>query len=140
MKKHWIWLVIAVVVVAAVFLMIWSHSKAGALSYVRRNLETLEEYATNCMQNPEDYVRHHGWNTRYRADCNAVIFEVSYLGFGSQADQKGFYFAPDGLPRAFGCDLGQEKTENGVRFLGEGDNYVLTEAIAPNWFWFEQHW
>ena len=105
-----------------------------------RNLEKLEVYAQNCMEDPGTYVNYNGWNTSYRTHYDAVVYQISYLGFGSQANEKGFYYSPDGQPKDFGCDLRQEQREHQILFLGEGDNYVLTEQIAPNWFWYEQHW
>lgn len=140
MKQKWLWLPILTIVVLVGLFWGWTNSKAGVISHVRRNLEKLETYAENCLIEPENYVNYNGWNTQYKAYAGVVTFQVSYLGFGSQADEKGFYYAPDGQMRHFGCDLGQEQLENGTRFLGEGDNYVDTEPIAENWFWFEQHW
>lgn len=140
MKQKWLWLPIGAVVVLVVLFVAWTNSKAGVISHVQKNLAALEIYAENCMDRPEDYVNYNGWNTAYRAHYDVVTFQVSYLGFGSQSDEKGFYYSPDGQPKDFGCDLGQASTESGIRFLGEGDNYVETEPIAENWFWFEQHW
>ena len=140
MKRKWIWIPIVVVVILAFAFLGWTNSRAGVVSHVRRNLDRLETYAINCAEHPGDYVNYNGWNTKYRAHYGVVTFQVSYLGFGSQADEKGFYYAPNGRPRTFGCDLGQEQREERILFLGEGDNYVLTEEIAPNWFWYEQHW
>ena len=140
MKQKWIWVPICVIVLAVLLFVGWTNSKSSVISHVQRNLDTLETYAKSCAERPEDYVNYNGWNTGYRAHYGVVTFQVSYLGFGSQADEKGFYYAPNGSPRTFGCDVKQTETENGIRFLGEGDNYVDTEQIAPNWFWFEQHW
>lgn len=140
MKRKWLWLPIGAVVVLVVLFMAWTNSKAGVISHVQKNLAALEIYAENCMEHPEGYVNYNGWNTSYRAHYSIVTFQVSYLGFGSQSDERGFYYSPDGQPKDFGCDLGQEQREQQILFLGEGDNYVLTEQIAPNWFWYEQHW
>ena len=140
MKRKWLWLPVLVAVLIAIGFSVWNHSKAGVISHVRRNLDELLHYAENCMAHPEDYVNYRGWNTSYRTHYGVVTFQVSYLGFGSQSDEKGFYYSPDGQVKDFGCDLGQEQREQQILFLGEGDNYVLTEQIAPNWFWYEQHW
>lgn len=140
MKKKWLWVPVASVVLIIILFTAWTNSKPCVISHVRRNLETLETYAISCAEHPEDYVNYKGWNTSYSFQDDSVTFQVSYLGFGSQADQKGFYYVPDDQPRTKGCDLGQEQREEQIIFLGEGDNYVLTEKIAPNWFWYEQHW
>jgi len=140
MKRKWVWALMIAVLLAAVYFAVWSNSRAAAVSHVRRNQDALEIYAENCMEQPEAYIRYKDWNTRWDSAEGVVVFQVSYLGFGSQSDAKGFYYAPDGRPRSFGCDLGQEQREQQILFLGEGDNYVLTEWIAPNWYWYEQHW
>ena len=140
MKQKWIWLPVLVILVISIGVSAWINSKSGVISHVRRNLDKLEVYTQNCIEQPENYVNYNGWNTSYRAHYGVVTFQVSYLGFGSQSDEKGFYYSPDGQPKDFGCDLGQAQQEDQILFLGEGDNYVLTEQITPNWFWYEQHW
>jgi len=140
MKRKWIWIPILMILVISIGVSLWTNSKSGVISHVCRNLEKLEVYAQNCMEDPGTYVNYNGWNTSYRTHYDAVVYQISYLGFGSQANEKGFYYSPDGQPKDFGCDLRQEQREHQILFLGEGDNYVLTEQIAPNWFWYEQHW
>ena len=139
MKKRWPLLLVLAAIVW-IGSCIWMNSKNGIIFYVRRHMDKLQVYAETCMDIPEDYANYKNWNTRYDQNERIVVFQTSYLGFGSQADEKGFYYAPDGRPRAFGCDLGEEQREALTLFLGEGDNYVLTEKIADNWFWYEQHW
>ena len=140
MKRKWMWVPIIAIALCAIGFSAWAGSKAGVISHVRRNLDEMETYANGCMEHQDDYVNYNGWNTSYQTQYGVVTFQVRYQGFGSQSNEKGFYYSPDGQPKDFGCILGQEQREQQILFLGEGDNYVLTEQIAPNWFWYEQHW
>ena len=139
-EEKWFWLVLPAVLLLVILLGICSNSKAGLIARTLRNLDEMETYAKNCMQEPESYVNYNGWNTRYSPLEEMVTFQIRYLGFGSQADEKGICYVPDGQPRKLGCELGQELRDKGILFLGDGDNSVYMEQIAEKWFWFEQHW
>ena len=138
MKKHWIW--ITVVAVLSISLLLIPHTKEGAVRHVLRQQPRMEAYAQACMERPEEHTRYESWNTHYSEMYGVIQFQVSYLGFGSQSDEKGIYYSPSGVPSALGMDRGAEETDGGVRYLGEGDNWVYVEQIADRWFWFERHW
>lgn len=138
MKKHWIW--ISVILLLSLLLLLIPHTKGGAVRHVLRQQERMEAYARQCMEQPQEHTRYESWNTRYNAMFGVVQFQVSYIGFGSQSDEKGIYYAPDGEPSSLGMDRGLEQTDRGIRYLGEGDNWVYVEQIADHWYWFEQHW
>lgn len=138
-KKHWIWIA-SLAVLSVLMLLLIPRTKDGAVRHVLRQQERMEAYAQACMEQPQDHTRYESWNTRYAYHFGVVIFQVSYLGFGSQSNENGIYYSPSGAPNALGMDRGMEETDQGIRYLGEGDNWVCVERIADRWFWFEQHW
>lgn len=142
MKKKW-WLLaaaLAVLLVCWIGGTVWRGSRAGILREIQQHLPEMEAQALICLEDPENAAEVHGWCPEYDARDGIVVFPVSYTGFGSRSDQRGVYYAPDGEPAARGCTEGREELADGVKFLGEGDNYCISQPIAPNWFWFEQHW
>ena len=138
MKKHWIWILFLVVLSAA--LLVLPNTKSGVCNQVRRNQAQLTECARTCMDRPGETVRYGSWDVRYDQTYGVVVFQVSYTGFGSQSDETGVYYSPLDAASGLGNDLGEELSEQGVKFLGDGDNYTYVEKITDHWYWFRRHW
>ena len=138
MRKYWVWIVAGVLVLFSLVLL--SDAKSIAIHHVLRNEVALTAYAERCMERPEEAVRYGSWNTRRSETDGVIIFEVSYVGFGSESNQKGFYYSPEDEATGLGNDQEREPTEKGIRFSGDGDNYTYVEKIADHWYWFERHW
>ena len=138
MKRRWIWIVAGVLVLFS--LVLFSDAKNVSIHYLLRNEEALTAYAERCMERPEEAVRYGNWNTRRNEADGVIVFEVSYVGFGSESNQKGFYYSPEDIATGLGNDQGREPAEKGIRFSGDGDNYTYVEKIMDHWYWFERHW
>lgn len=138
MKKKWILLAAGVLLLFAV--VVCSDSKGMAVNHVLRNQEKLTAHALRCMDEPESATKYGSWDTDYRSDYRIVEFEVSYGGFGSQYDARGFYYSPQDEACGLGNDIRQELMGEGVKFFGEGDNYTYVEKITDQWYWYEMHW
>jgi len=136
MKKRWLWTVVIVLLAAAVLLL--ADTKSSAVHHVLRHQQQVTAYAERCLQHQAETARYEAWDTS--CEDGVVLFEVSYVGFGPQSDQKGFYYSPDDAVVGLGNELGTEIVDEGVKFLGEGDNYTYVEKIADHWYWFERHW
>lgn len=138
MKKKWIWIV--AVILVALALVFLADGKGTAFNHVLRNQEKLTEYAELCLDRPEAATRYRNWNTYRNNDYDVVLFQVSYVGFGSQSDETGFYYSPEDAAVGLGNGLEEEYSDTGVKFLGEGDNYTYVEKITDCWYWYERHW
>ena len=138
MKQKWVWIAAAIfVVLVTVFL---ADAKGTAVNHVLRNQEKLTEYAEICLEHPETATRYRNWNTYRMSDGGVVLFQVRYVGFGSQSDEMGFYYSPKDAVVGLGNDLEEEYSDTGVKFLGEGDNYTYVEKITDCWYWYERYW
>ena len=138
MKRKWIWIIVMLLVV--VILIVLSDAKGMAVNHVLRNHQKLEAHAAACIDRPENASRYGSWETTYRSDLNVVLYQIRYVGFGSQFDELGVYYSPQDIASGLGNTLGQEPAEEGVKFLGEGDNYTYVEKITDHWYWYEMHW
>ena len=138
MKKKWLPAAVAVLLLIA--LVFCSDKKGMAVNHVLRNREQLTAYALQCMKQPERNTRYGSWDTQYDDKNDVVMFQVSYIGFGSQSDERGFYYSPEDLPNGLGNDLEETVVDSGLMFLGEGDNYTYGEQITDHWYWYEIHW
>ena len=124
----------------AIALFFASDKKGIAIHHLQRNEEAVTAHARSCIENPDRTTNYQNWKTRYLAEYDAVLFQVSYTGFASQTDEIGFYFSLKDEPNGLGNNAGTEKSESGIRFLGEGDNYTHVEKISDHWYWYEIHW
>lgn len=138
MKNRWIWVAAAVLVVLTLISV--SDRKRSAINHVLRNEEQITEHANRCMEKPEEAVRYRSWNTRYNQRFDVVQFQVSYIGFGSESDEKGIYYSPSDVPVDLGNDIGTEQETQGSKYIGDGDNYTYVEKITDHWYWYEIHW
>lgn len=138
MKRKWIWIAAVVLLVGS--LAVLSDSKGMAVNHVLRNQHKLVDHAIACMEEPESADRYASWETEYRSAYDVVLFQVRYTGFGSQSDERGFYYSPQDTASGLGNDLDREPVDEGIKFYGEGDNYTYVEKITDRWYWYEMHW
>lgn len=140
--KKWFWLVLICILCAgAVLYTKSSDKKDDIINDMKQNLDTYAKAAEQVLENPNtakkidlDGVKSiEVWNNRQ------VDFTSSYLGFGSSAHVKGFYYSKDDVPRGWqGVELTFKKKEKGLLWEQEdGDNWCYVEKICDNWYYFE---
>ena len=137
MKRRWIW--ITVILLLAVSAIVCSDTKGMAVNHVLRHEEQVRAHALAYMKQPDEVVPYRSWEVRYDTVYGVVQFQVQYTGFASQADELGFYYAPENLACGLGNGPDREDWGNGVKFIGNGDNYTYVEKISDHWYWYDMH-
>lgn len=137
--KKWFWLfLIGMLCLGAVAYAKSEDKKEDIIGEVKNSLDTYTEAAAQALDTGEKtdlkgIKEIEVWNNRQ------VDFTTSYIGFGSSAHVKGFYYSKDDVPRGYqGVDLTFEEYEKGLKWEQEdGDNWCYVEKICDGWYYFD---
>ncbi len=105
-----------------------------AVKIGENQLQKLAESLLSDAQSDTAFV-HSGYRVSIYQESKCVFFESVLLGY------KGLYYASNGNPVGYqGADLIFEKHNRGWKWVEDtGDNWMYTEHIVGNWYWYEMH-
>lgn len=142
-KKKWLWILLCVVLLAGLAVFFFRPvTKIGITSYVKRNVESLEDYVaevTKTEYGTFGYGEYNEWIVSLDTKTGMVQFDTVGFGIVPSSSHWGFYYSPEDKPLGFdGTDV--EFKESGKGWLWQeenGDNRNYTEKITDNWYWFK---
>ncbi len=134
---------IAMALVGVLFvsvLQFFAFTKGGQIAIVHIWEESLTEYAQEKLEQGEKYMETRKglrkYDIRTIPEAGCVFITTGFFGY------YGFYYSEDGNPVGhYGADMPFVKTEDGWLWEEvEGDNWMYTEHITGNWYWYEAHY
>lgn len=134
-KRKWIWIGLAVILIAAVLLV--NNPQIRTNLFVRLYHEQIEEGLRINAGVPADDVVLFGYKyvNTWEGNYSMVEFLISTRG----DTYYGCYYSPDDVPLAF-QNVDAKLTQDGHDYWewkAEGDNHGSTSKIMDHWYYFE---